>query len=101
MKKNKVTVNIMGQDYSIMTTASPLYIKKVADFVNKKIKEIQSMGFDHDNQQLRVAVLAALNITDELFTNKNKNNSNISKIEIQTQEVFDFLNQSIDIIGKK
>ena len=39
MKKNKVTVSIMGQDYTIMTTASPLYIKKVADFVNKKIKE--------------------------------------------------------------
>ena len=59
------------------------------------------MGFDHDNQQLRVAVLAALNITDELFKNKNKSNSNLSKIKDQTQEVFDFLNKSIDTIGKK
>ena len=66
-----VKVNILGQDYVVRSAAGQKYLEKVAEYVNEKMEEIQASGID-DSQQLRIAILAAMNITDELLTYKKE-----------------------------
>lgn len=60
-------INIYGTEYPIKSDAEtdPDYIKGVAEFVDKKMKEIDTTT--QSKSSLKVAILAALNITDELF----------------------------------
>ena len=67
MKAKVVKVNILGQDYVIRSTAGQKYLEQVAKYVDAKMEEIKASGID-DSQQLRIAILAAMNITDELLT---------------------------------
>jgi cell division protein ZapA len=60
-----VQVEIFGQVYSIKGMAEPEHIKELADFVDAKMKEIQKGTGTVDPH--RVAILAALTISDELY----------------------------------
>ena len=67
---NVLKVNIYGTEYPIKGTTNVEYIKQVADYVDSKMKEVnQSVAVV---STLKVAILAALNITDELFKEKRK-----------------------------
>lgn len=79
-KYNLVKVPIMGQEYKVNTLASPEYIKKIASFVDEKMAEIQKSGIEQDSQ-LRIAVLAAMNIADDLFQINVNNKNVIEKVE--------------------
>ncbi|MAV58729.1 MAG: hypothetical protein CMG07_02125 [Candidatus Marinimicrobia bacterium] len=79
-KNNLIKVTIMDQEYTVNTTASPEYIKKLSNFLNDKMSEIKESGIEKDSQ-LRIAVLAAMNIADELYQIKDKNLNTINKIE--------------------
>lgn len=65
MEKTRVTVSIMGKEYSIVSQVDPEYIKKAAEYLDSKMKEVMK-AFPNVSES-KVAVLAALNITDELF----------------------------------
>jgi cell division protein ZapA len=60
-----VTVDIYDQTYHLYGD-DPAYIQKLADMVDNKMRLVASHGRTVDS--LRVAVLAALNIADELST---------------------------------
>ncbi len=61
----KIQVEIYGQPYQIRAGADPEYIQNVARYVDLKMREIASTVPTVDS--LKIAVLAALNITDEFF----------------------------------
>ena len=95
-KYNLVKVPILGQEYKVNTLASPEYIKKIASFVNDKMSEIKDSGIEEDSQ-LRIAVLAAMNIADDLFQEKlNKNGDSSELISIIEQKA-EKLKKKIDI----
>ena len=58
-------VFIQGQRYPIRSTLDPAYIAELAAYVDEKMKAAAESGTAHDT--LRLAVLAALNIADEMF----------------------------------
>lgn len=58
-------VFILGQRYPIRSTLEPAYIVELAGYVEEKMKAAAEAGTAHDT--LRLAVLAALNIADEMF----------------------------------
>jgi cell division protein ZapA len=60
-----VPVEIHGQRYSIRTTLAPEYVAQLAAYVNGKMRTVSDTAAPTDS--LRLAVLAALNIADELF----------------------------------
>jgi cell division protein ZapA len=60
-----VPVFILGQRYPIRSTLEPAYIVELAGYVEEKMKAAAEVGTAHDT--LRLAVLAALNIADEMF----------------------------------
>lgn len=58
-------VEIFGQEYKIKGEGDPTYIHRIAGYVDSKMREIaHSSGI---MSQSRIAILAALNITDELY----------------------------------
>ena len=68
------TVNIYGQDYMLKSEADEEYINKIAQIVQDRMKDIEGTGLDPNSQQLKIAVLAAMNIADELFQSEEKKN---------------------------
>jgi cell division protein ZapA len=65
MEKNRVIVSIFGKEYSLVSEVDPEYIKKAAQYLDLKMREVSE---SYPNiTEARVAVLAALNIADELF----------------------------------
>ena len=94
MKAKVVKVNILGQDYVVRSAAGQKYLEKVAAYVDEKMEEIKASGID-DSQQLRIAILAAMNITDELFTYKKEKQKFVDKIEAKTLAITEFFENRI------
>ncbi len=63
--KNVVQVQIMGQQYSIRDEADQAYILDVAQYVDKKMRDLTKMLPVASIS--KVAILASLQIADELF----------------------------------
>ena len=87
-------VKILGQDYVIRSSAGQKYLNEVSAYVNKKMEEIKASGID-DSQQLRIAVLAAMNITDELFSYKQEKQKFVDKVEAKTLAITEFIDNRI------
>lgn len=62
--QNKVTVTIDDQEYNLVASEDAAYMKKVAEHVDAKIKEVRQGGKISGTD---AAVLAALNMADEYF----------------------------------
>jgi len=65
MDDQVVPVEIHGQRYSIRTSLAPEYVAQLAAFVDGRMRAASDTATSTDS--LRLAVLAALNIADELF----------------------------------
>ncbi len=61
---DSIQVEIFGQTYSIKVANDPEYIRELAAFVDSRMKEVQKGTGTPDGY--RIAILAALNIADEL-----------------------------------
>lgn len=66
---NVLKVNIYGNDYPIKGNTDVEYIRRVARYVDGKMKEVYSDV--PSDSTLKIAILAALNITDELFRERS------------------------------
>ena len=98
MDSNVVRVNILGQEYVMKTSADPRYIQDVAKYVNDKMNEIKDSGVDSSSQQLKISVLACMNITAELFDVKSKSREVVSKLEGQAFKISEYIDEKIDSI---
>ena len=62
--ENRITVTIAGTDYTFTASESQSYMQKVAAHVSEKMSAIMENG---RISRMDAAVLAAANITDELY----------------------------------
>ena len=90
-------VKILGQDYVVRSSAGQKYLNEVSSYVNGKMEEIKASGID-DSQQLRIAVLAAMNITDELFSFKKEKQKFVNQVEAKTRSITEFIDNRIEEI---
>ena len=60
-----------------------------------KMKEIESTGLDASSQQLKIAVLSAMNIADELFQSMDKNSEIITTIEAKGNSFIEYIDDRI------
>lgn len=63
-KPSLVQVEIFGQNYSVKSGGDADYVRKLAAFVDEEMKDVSRASGAVDS--LRVAVLAALNLADEI-----------------------------------
>ncbi len=83
--KNVVQVQIFGHTYTIKGEADHEYIMGVAAYVDRKMREV--------TEKLpvaslsKVAILASLNIADELFKERNKTQSHEEQLSRRTEHL--------------
>jgi cell division protein ZapA len=70
-KKTSVKVEILGESYAIRSEAAPEHTRAVAQHLDRAIRQILSSGAVIEAN--RAAILAALQITSELFQERDAN----------------------------
>lgn len=82
-----VEIEIFGQKYLIKGDSDQEYLRQLAEYVDSKMREV------HGRHQLstpgKVAVLAALNITHELFSIKKEMEEHDSIITNKTEKLLE------------
>ena len=80
-----IPVHIHGQRYPIRSALDPEYVARLASYVEEKMRAVADAAPSGDS--LRFAVLAALNITDELFRCREANEARDGKIAERAGEI--------------
>jgi cell division protein ZapA len=80
-----VPVDIHGQRYPIRSTLDPEYVARLALFVDEKMRAAADTTPTGD--ALRLAVLAALNIADELFRCRDANRDRDGRLAERAEEL--------------
>jgi len=94
--KNKKTikVKIYGKEYSIRSNEDPEYVEEVARYVDCKMAEVDKSGAS--TSPVQAAVLAAMNITDELFIERNSKSTDTEKIEERSKTLTEHITSVIE-----
>ncbi|MDH4100089.1 MAG: cell division protein ZapA [Nitrospirota bacterium] len=82
-----IKVAIFGQDYMVRGDADAAYVTSLAAYVDGKMREVASKVSDASAS--RVAVMAALNICDEMFKMKKQQ----AKLAAVTDDLFKTLEE--------
>ena len=93
-ESNQVQISIFGQEYSVKAPADPDYIKKIAEYLDDKMREVQS-GFSTTQSSTRIAILAGMNITDELFTARQSDESDSTEFEEKISSLIELIDDSL------
>ncbi len=93
-ESNQVQISIFGQEYSVKAPADPDYIKKIAEYLDDKMREVQS-GFSTTQSSTRIAILAGMNITDELFTARQSDESDSTEVEEKISSIIELIDDSL------
>ena len=93
-ESNQVSISIFGQEYSVKAPADPDYIKKIAEYLDEKMREVQS-GFSTTQSSTRIAILAGMNITDELFNSRQSGESENNEVEQKISSLIELIEESL------
>lgn len=80
-----ISVEIHGQRYPIRSSLDPDYVVRLATYVDQKMGVVATSTPGSDS--LRMAVLAALNIADELFRMREATRAKDSQIAERASEL--------------
>lgn len=92
LSKN-VKVNIFGEEYSIRGLDDSDYILRVADLVDKKMREIASKS--RNKAPHRIAVLTALNLAGELLDLKENSDREMIEVEGRAKDILELLDSKL------
>lgn len=82
---------MLNQKFTLKSESDERHVQKVSDFVNKRLFEIQEGTASVSS--LKVALLAALNIADDYFKFKNKQQDKDKKAKQKIKEITKFVDQ--------
>lgn len=86
-ENNKITeVEIYGELYKIVNNSLPEHTRSIAKYVDEKMKEISKTATTVSS--VKVAVLAALNIADEMFKIKKDMNAEKELVAKETDKLY-------------
>ena len=80
-----IPVEIHGQRYPIRSTLDPQYVARLAAYVDEKMRVAADSTPTGDS--LRLAVLAALNVADELFRCRDSNDARSGELAERAGEL--------------
>ncbi len=70
MEKQKVTVSVAGRNYTLVSSDSPEFVRRVAAFVDRKLSETAAVTNLPSGQ---AAVLTCFNLAEELLKAQDEN----------------------------
>jgi len=88
-----VTVTIFGKSYTLKGGADSDYVQEVAAFVNERMKEVADSSAVTSTS--KVAILAAVNIADELFREQQRRLQALATLEDRSVQIARLLDQEV------
>jgi len=92
-----VKVTIFSEEYSIRGVADKEYILRVADYVDKKMREIALKS--KNRAPNKIAVLTALNLAGELLDYKEKDDRELNEVDEKAKGFLELLNGALSESG--
>ena len=92
--KRSVTVEVAGQKLTLRTDAGEEYLHALAAFVNDKIAEVKTSTRTFSTHAL--AILAALNIADELFQTRDQAQKEKDELKRRVREKAQRIGELLD-----
>jgi cell division protein ZapA (FtsZ GTPase activity inhibitor) len=89
--KKSVRVRIFGEEFPIKSEAEPEYTKKVAEYVDSMMRNVNK-GMKSTDARI-VAVLAAMSITDELFRTRRGLTMLGDELKRKTKAIIDLIDE--------
>lgn len=83
--KTSVKVEILGESYAIRSEATPEHARAVAEYLDRSIRQILAGGSVIETN--RAAILAALQITSELFSAREEQEAMTSSMQSLSSDV--------------
>jgi cell division protein ZapA len=80
-----VPVEIAGQRYPIRSSLDPEYVARLATYVDEKMRAAADTSPSGDS--MRLAVIAALNVADELFRCRDASRARSGELAERAQEL--------------
>ena len=84
MEKQKTVVRVAGKEYALVSSDPPEYMQRVAAYVDRKLNEMSVATRLPSNM---VAVLACLNMADDLMKSLDENTRLRKELMLLRQEV--------------
>lgn len=81
MEKQKITVSVAGKPYTLVSSDPPEYVKRVAAYVDRKMRETMTVT---NLQAAQAAVLACFNLAEEVMKAQDENRVLRRQIEEQS-----------------
>ncbi len=88
---NQVEVEIFGQNYTLRGEGEDQYVAKLARYVDGKMHDVAKMG--PNLPPTKLALLAAINIADELFKLRLDKQSRETLIESKTKDLIESIEE--------
>ena len=92
--ENFVKVTIYGQEYTIKAPADATYIKNIAEYVDEKMREVQE-ELSTPQVPAKIAILAAMNISDDLFAIKRNHEKSNNEVERKVSSLIEVVEEAI------
>ena len=93
--QNVTTVHIFGKEYPIASDQNPEYIRRLADSVDKKMNEIAANMKTAPSG--RIAVLACMNIVDDLIRTKNEKEKFIRTVSGRISNIIKMVEKKVKV----
>lgn len=90
-----IRVEIYNQIYNIRSDGDSEYVTQLAEFVDRRMREISSGTLTVDS--LKVAILAALHVADELHRLKRLHEQSDSQLAARSGECADLLDRLLKV----
>lgn len=91
MKKN-YNIRILGQELSVLSDAEEEQVANVVQFVNDKVEEV--LQSKNNLKTLNVAILAALNISEELLELRGINKEFCKQLESRAEKLIQLIDNA-------
>jgi cell division protein ZapA len=92
-QEEPIRVNIFGTEYPIRGDADPTFIEEIAQYVDEKMREVsKQMSVP---SMSKVAILAAMNIAEELLRERSEREKIVSELEERAAELSGLLEKEL------
>jgi cell division protein ZapA (FtsZ GTPase activity inhibitor) len=98
MEKNSLAVNILGTSFTVQSGGELQHLKRVVGYLEQKVAEVEQKYADSTTQDpVKISLLAALNVVDELFRTRGVETRDTEAVELEriTERLIDTIDKSL------
>jgi len=90
---NSIIVNIMGMEYPLKADSEPEHLKKIADDLNARMRELSGSLLSRSLE--KTAVLTALNLENELFSLEREKADLVEYVQVRARRLLAKIDRSL------